>query len=226
MKDPILISNRLNQSDYSGAISTNKVLKNTYLLLAMTIAVSAATCWAGIALNVPSWIGLPLLLVSFALLFVINKKANTAAGLYLTFAFTAIMGASLSPLVGHYTKIPGGGILVAEALGLTSVIFIGLSAIAMTSKRDFSFMQNFLFMGLIILIIGGLANMFMQIPALHLALLCMSAFIMSGLILFDTQRIVRGGETNYILATVSLYLSFYNLFTTILQLLGIWNSDD
>lgn len=227
MRDPITLNQQ--SSVYGANYATHdarKVLRNTYLLLSMTIAVSAAACWAGVAFALPGWVGLPLLLVAFGLMFAIQKKANSVTSLYLTFAFAAIMGASMSPLITHYLKMPSGGALIAQALGLTSVVFVALSGIALTSKRDFSFMQNFLFIGLLVVFFGGLLNIFLQIPMLHLALLCMCVLVMSGLILFDTQRIIRGGETNYILATVSLYLNIHNLFTSILQLFGILGNDD
>ena len=227
MRDPITLNqqNSVYGADYT-THDARKVLRNTYLLLSMTIAVSAAACWAGVAFAFPSWIGLPLMLVAFGLIFAIQKKATSVTGLYLTFAFTAVMGASMSPLITHYLKMPSGGALIAQALGLTSVVFVTLSGIALTSKRDFSFMQNFLVVGLLIVVFGGLLNLFLQTPVLHLALLCMSVLVMSGFILFDTQRIVRGGETNYILATVSLYLNIHNLFVSLLQLFGILGSDD
>jgi modulator of FtsH protease len=227
MRDPITLNQQ--NAVYGTSYATDdarKVLRNTYLLLSMTIAVSAAACWTGVAFAFPSWIGLPLALVGLGLIFAIRKTAHSITGLYLTFAFTAVMGASMSPLITHYLKMPSGGALIAQALGLTSIVFVTLSGVALTSKRDFSFMQNFLLVGLLVVVFGGLLNIFLQIPMLHLALLCMCVLVMSGLILFDTQRIIRGGETNYILATVSLYLNIHNLFTSILQLFGILGSDD
>ena len=136
------------------------------------------------------------------------------------------MGASLGPTLSHYAAMPNGGSLIMQALGGTALIFFALSGYALTSKKDFSFMGGFLMVGLIVVIVAGIANLFFQIPALSLAMSAAIIMIMSGLILFDTSRIINGGERNYIRATMSLYLNVYNIFTSLLHLLGVFGNDD
>jgi len=207
-------------------VSTNKVLKNTYMLLGMTLAFSAMTAGISMALGLSHVMALVLMLVGFGLLFVVNRLADTAKGLPAIFAFTGVMGASLGPTISHYLSMPGGPSLVMQALGGTAVVFFGLSAYALTTRKDFSYMGGFLMVGLIVAIVAGIANIFLGIPALSLTISAAIVLIMSGLILFDTSRIVNGGETNYIRATVGLYLNIYNLFINMLHLLGVFGSDD
>lgn len=210
----------------SSAIEINKVLRNTYMLLGMTLAFSAVTAGISMAMNLSHMAALVMTLVAFGLLFVVNKQADKASGIFWIFAFTGLMGASLGPLLNVYAAMPGGASLIMQALGGTAIIFFALSAYALTSKKDFSFMGGFLMIGLIVVIVAGIANIFLQIPALYLAGRAAIVLIMSGLILFDTSRIIHGGETNYIRATVSLYLNIYNLFVSLLQLLGVFGGDD
>jgi len=165
-------------------------------------------------------------LVSFGLLFVVNKNADKASGIFWIFAFTGLMGASLGPMLNYYAAMPNGASLIMQALGGTALIFFSLSGYALTSKKDFSFMGGFLMVGLIVAVIAMVANIFFQIPALSLAISAAIIMIMSGLILYDTSRIIHGGETNYIRATVSLYLNIYNIFVHLLSLLGVLGSDD
>lgn len=219
-------SNMFQTATQSSAIEINKVLKNTYMLLGMTLAFSAVTAGVSMAMNLSHIAALVMTLVAFGLLFVVNKQADKASGIFWIFAFTGLMGASLGPMLNVYASLPNGGSLIMQALGGTALIFFSLSAYALTSKKDFSFMGGFLMVGLIVVIIAGLANIFFQIPALSLALSSAIILIMSGLILFDTSRIIHGGERNYIRATVSLYLNVYNIFTSLLHLLGAFNSDD
>jgi len=186
------------------ATATNKVLKNTYMLLGMTLAFSAVTAGISMALNLPAFMGLVFSLIGFALLFVVNRMADSAKGLPAIFAFTGVMGAGLGPLLNAYLAMPGGPQLVMQSLAGTAFIFFGLSAYALQSKRDFSFMTGFLFAGLIVAIVAMIANIFMGIPALSLTISAAVVMIMSGLILVDTSRIINGGETNYIRATVGL----------------------
>ena len=204
----------------------NKVLRNTYMLLAMTLTGSAVAAGISMALELSAMAGLGLSLLAFALVFVVLKTADKASGIAWVFVFTAVMGASIGPLLNRYAALPNGPELIMQAFGATALIFFSLSAYTLTSKKDFSFMGNFLFVGLVLVIIAGLANLFFQIPALHLAINAVVVLVMSGLILFDTSRIINGGETNYIRATVSLYLNIFNLFTSLLQLLGVFGSDD
>ncbi len=207
-------------------LSTNKVLKNTYMLLAMTLLFSALTAGISMALGLGQGAGLILMLVGFGLLFVVNKTADSSNGLIAIFAFTGVMGASLGPMLGYYLAMPSGPALVMQALGATAVVFFGLSAYALTARKDFSFMGGFLMVGLIVALVAMIANIFLNIPALSLTISAAVVMIMSGLILFDTSRIINGGETNYIRATVSLYLNIYNLFIHLLHLLGALNGDD
>ncbi|WP_111978545.1 Bax inhibitor-1/YccA family protein [Algibacillus agarilyticus] len=210
----------------ASVLETNKVLRNTYALLAMTLTFSAVTAGVSMAMGLSHMMGLVLSLVGFGLIFVVNKKADTSSGIFWVFAFTGVLGAALGPMLNHYLAFANGPALIMQALGSTAVIFFSLSAYALTTKKDFSFMGGFLMVGLVMAIIAGIANIFLQIPAMHLAINAIVVLIMSGFILFDTSRIVNGGETNYIRATVGLYLNIYNLFTSLLALLGAFSSDD
>jgi modulator of FtsH protease len=207
-------------------LETNKVLKNTYMLLGLTLAFSAVTAGVSMALNLSPMAGLGFTLVGFVLLFVVNRMADSAKGLPAIFAFAGAMGAGLGPMLNHYMSMPGGPSLVMQSLGGTALIFFGLSAYALQSKRDFSFMHGFLFAGLMVAIVAMVANIFLQIPLLSVTLSAVVVMIMSGLILFDTSRIIHGGETNYIRATVGLYLNIYNIFVHLLSLLGVFGGDD
>ena len=209
----------------SSALEINKVLKNTYMLLSMTLAFSAVTAGISMAMNLPHGAALIMMLVAFGLMFVVNKKADSASGVYWIFAFTGLMGASLGPMLSTYAAMPGGPAMIMQALGGTALIFFALSGYALTSKKDFSFMGGFLTVGLIVAVVAMIANIFLQIPALSLAISSAIILIMSGLILYDTSRIINGGERNYIRATVSLYLNIYNLFIHLLALIG-FGSDD
>ena len=203
-------------------LATNKVLKNTYILLSMTLLFSAMTAAVAMTLNLPQGAALILMLVSFGLLFWVHKSADSAMGIVAIFAFTGCLGASLGPMLNYYvTAISNGPQLIMQALGGTGLIFLSLSGYVLTTRKDFSFMRGFLFTGLIVVVIAMLANIFLQIPALSLALSSAIILIMSGMILFDTSRIIHGGETNYIMATLAIYLDVYNVFTNLLALLGI-----
>ena len=215
-----------NTATRSSAIEINKVLKNTYMLLSMTLAFSAVTAGISMAMNLPHGAALIMTLVAFGLMFVVNKKADSASGIFWIFAFTGLMGASLGPMLNHYAAMPNGPGMIMQALGGTALIFFALSGYALTTKKDFSFMGGFLMVGLIVAVIAMIANMFFQIPALSLAISAVIIMIMSGLILFDTSRIINGGERNYIRATLSLYLNIYNIFVHLLHLLGVLGSDD
>ncbi|WP_199611606.1 Bax inhibitor-1/YccA family protein [Flocculibacter collagenilyticus] len=220
-----------NQTVYStgtqaSVLQTNKVLRNTYMLLSMTLAFSAVTAGAAMFFEISRMAALVLSLVGFGLLFVVNKKADSSAGIFWVFAFTGVLGAALGPMLNHYAGMPNGASLIMQALGSTAIVFFALSGYALTTKKDFSFMGGFLMVGLIMVVLASLANLFFQVPAASLAISAAIVMLMSGLILFDTSRIVNGGETNYIRATVSLYLNLYNMFTSILHLLGAFGSDD
>jgi modulator of FtsH protease len=219
-------SNTSVNASRSSAVEINKVLRNTYMLLSMTLAFSAVTAAISMAMGLSQMAALIMILVSFGLLFVVNKNADKASGIFWIFAFTGLMGASLGPMLNYYAAMPNGASLIMQALGGTALIFFALSGYALTSKKDFSFMGGFLMVGLIVAVIAMVANIFFQIPALSLAISAAIIMIMSGLILYDTSRIIHGGETNYIRATVSLYLNIYNIFVHLLSLLGVLGSDD
>jgi modulator of FtsH protease len=208
------------------AISTNKVLKNTYMLLGMTLLFSAVTAGVSMAMGLPHGAALILSLVGFGLLFVVNRTADSSKGLVAIFAFTGVMGASIGPMLSYYLSMPNGPSVVMQALGGTALVFFALSAYALTTRKDFSYMGGFLMVGLIVAVVAMIANIFLAIPALSLTISAAMVMIMSGLILFDTSRIINGGETNYIRATVALYLDIYNLFIHLLHLLTALGGDD
>ena len=207
--------------------ATNSLIRNTYMLLSTTLLFSAMTAAFAMALDLRG----PGLLVTivgyFGLLFAVHKLRNSAWGILAVFALTGFMGFTLGPIVSLYLKMfSNGHQLVMTALGGSGAIFLGLSTYALTSKRDFSFMGGFLFAGVMVAFLAGLAAVFLQIPALSLAVSAMFVLLMSASILYQTSALVHGGETNYLLATVSLYVSLYNLFLSLLQLLGFAGGDD
>lgn len=209
------------------AATRNRVLRNTYILMAMTLVFSAVTAGASIALNMPMFVGLVTSITAMVLIwFVLPRTANTAAGLAVVFAITGLMGFGLGPVLSHYASLPNGSQIVMTAMGGTGAIFIGLSAYALVSRKDFSFLGGFVFAGMMVVLIAMLANIFLEMPALSLVISGVVILLMSAMILFDTGRIVNGGETNYIMATISLYLSLYNIFVSLLQLLGLAGNDD
>jgi len=202
------------------------VLRNTHALLSMTLLFSAAVAAASAA-NGWAAPGLILTLLGyFGLLFAVHKLQNSAWALPAVFALTGFMGYSLGPVLGKVLSLPGGADTITLALGATGVTFLAMSAYALTTKRDLSFLGGFLFAGMVIALVAGLAGAFLQIPALSLAVSAMVALLSAGLILFETQQILQGGQTNYVLATVSLYVSLFNLFTSLLSLFGLGGSED
>jgi len=208
------------------ALATNKVLRNTYMLLSMTLVFSAICAGISMAMGLGQGAALVLMLVGFGLLFVVNKTADSSKGIIAIFAFTGVLGASLGPMLTYYLAMPNGPGLVMQALGGTALVFFTLSGYVLTTRKDFSFMGGFLMVGLLVIVVASIANIFFSVPAVSLAISAAAVFIMSGLILFDTSRIIHGGETNYIRATVSLYLNIYNLFIHLLALLGVMGGDD
>lgn len=209
------------------ALATNKVLRNTYALLAMTLVFSGAVAGAGMVLNAPHP-GLILTLVGyFGLLFAVEKTKNSAWGLVSVFALTGFMGYTLGPILNAYLGgFANGGQLVMTAMGGTGAVFLGLSAYAVTSGRRFNQWGGFLFVGILVAFLLGLGAILFQIPALSLAVSAMFVLLMSGLILYQTGEIVNGGETNYISATVTLFVSIYNLFLSLLHLLGAFMGEE
>lgn len=214
------------------SVEISKVLRNTYALLAVTLLLSAATAGISMAVNLGFGAAMIMNLVAIGLVwFVLPRTANSEKGLWVVFAFTGLLGAALGPTLNHYLQMSNGGTLIMQALGTTAVVFFGLSGYVLTTRKDFSFLGGFLMTGLIIAIVAMLglviAGFFgVHIAGAHLALSAVIAMIMSGFILFDTSRIVNGGERNYILATVALYLDIYNLFVSLLHLMGALGGDD
>lgn len=206
-------------------VEINKVLRNTYMLLGMTLLFSAVTAGVAMALQISQMTALVLSLVGFGLLFVVNKTADSGKGIVAVFAFTGVLGAALGPMLNHYLGMANGPSLIMQALGGTAVVFFALSGYVLTTRKDFSFMGGFLMVGLIVAVVASIALIFFNVPAASMALSALIVLLMSGFILFDTSRIIHGGETNYIRATVSLYLDIYNLFISLLHLLGA-SSDD
>lgn len=208
-------------------LGTNSVLRNTYLLLSMTLLFSAATAGFAMATQAPMlniWI---VLIGYFGLLFLTHTLRNSAWGIAAVFALTGFMGYTLGPILNAYiSHFANGAQLVAYAFGATGVSFVGLSAYAVVSRKDFSFMRGFLLVGILVAFIAGIANIWLAIPALALAVSSMFVFLMAGYILWQTSEIVHGGETNYILATVSLYVAIYNMFTSLLHLFGVFGGDE
>ena len=211
----------------SHTLATNKVVRNTYLLLAMTLLFSAATAGAAMVMDLPHP-GMVITLVTyFGLLFLTNRFSNSALGLVFVFALTGFMGMTLGPILNMYLKVFNNGHeLIIMALGGTGVTFLGLSFYALTTRKDFSFLTAFLMTGIWVAFFAGLAAILFSLPALSLGVAAMFIVLMCGMILLQTSEIINGGETNYILATLSLYVSIFNLFTSLLQLLGVFAGDD
>ena len=209
----------------SSVLATNKLLRNTYVLLAMTLAFSALTAGLSMAMNFPH-LGLLTLVGYFGLLFLTTKLRNSVWGIVSVFALTGFMGLTLGPMVNYYLSMPNGGQIVMQALGGTGIIFLALSAYAIKSEKDFSFMGGFLMVGILVGFLAALGAFFFEMPGLALAVSAMFVLLMSGLILYQTSEIIHGGETNYIMATVTLYVSIYNLFTSLLHLLGAFSGND
>lgn len=212
-------------TDSVSVLASNKVIRNTYMLLSMTLLFAAGTAAAAAALKLPHP-GLIITLIGyFGLLFATHKLKNSGWGLVSVFALTGFMGYTLGPIISHYLGLPNGGQTVMMAMTGTAVIFLGLSAYALTTRKDFSFMGGFLMVGILVAFVAGLAAVFIDIPALSLTVSAVFVLLMSGLILYETSNIIHGGETNYILATVTLFVAIFNLFVSLLQLLGFINSD-
>jgi modulator of FtsH protease len=208
------------------ALAANKMIRNTYTLLAMTLLCTATTSGISMALNLPHP-GLLITLVGyFGLLFLTYKLQNSVWGLASIFALTGFMGLTLGPILNYYLALPNGSQLVMMAMGSTAAIFLGLSGYALTTRKDFSYMGGFLAVGILVAFLAGLGAYFFALTGLSLAVSSMFVLLMCGLILYQTSQIVNGGETNYILATITLYVSLYNLFTSLLHLLGVAGSDD
>ncbi len=208
------------------ALGASKVLRNTYALLAMTLLFSAVTAGAAMAMGIERINIFVFFIGAYGLMFLVHKTANSATGLLSTFAFTGFMGFTLGPILSAYLTLPNGAELIMTALAMTGLTFCGLSAVALITKKDFSFLSNFLMAGAIVLILAMVAGMIFNIAALSLMVSAGFVLFSSAAILYQTSEMVhRAGETNYILATITLYVSIYNLFVSLLSLLGIMSSD-
>jgi len=206
-------------------LATNKVLKNTYMLLSMTLIFSGVMALVGMSTGLGQGASLVSSLVAIGLLwFVLPRTANSSAGIPVLFAITGLLGLGLAPMLNFYMAINPS--VVSTALGGTGVIFLGLSGYALTTRKDFSFMGGFLMVGLMVVLVAALANIFLQMPVMQLVISGAIVMIMSGLILYQTSAIIHGGETNYIMAAASLFLSLLNMFQALLHLLGAFGGDD
>jgi len=223
MNNSITINNTQSQAEI---FANNKLLRNTYTLLSMTLIFSAVIAGISMALNLPH----PGLLITlggyFALLFLTAKFRDQSIGLAFVFALTGFMGYTLGPILNSYLSLANGAQVIMMAMGGTGVIFLGLSGYVLTSRKNFSFMGGFLMVGILLAFIAGLAAILFEIPSLSLAVSSMFVMLMAGLILYETSNIIHGGEKNYIMATVTLYVSIFNLFTSLLYLIGFMSNDE
>ena len=226
MTNPRIQTVPLPNTRTESVLASNKMIRNTYMLLSMTLLFSALTAGLSLAMRLPHP-GMIITLVGyFGLLFLTTKLRNSGWGLLSVFALTGFMGYTLGPIIGYYLGLPNGGQTVMMAMAGTAVIFLSLSGYALTTRKDFSFMGGFLTIGILLAFLAGLAAIFLGIPALSLTISAAFVLLMSGLILYETSNIIQGGETNYVMATVSLFVSIFNLFTSLLHLLGFSNGSD
>jgi len=207
-------------------LASNRMIRNTYMLLSMTLLFSALTAGLSLTMRLPHP-GMVITMVGyFGLLFLTTKLRNSGWGLVSIFALTGFMGYTLGPIIGYYLRLPNGGQTVMMAMAGTAIIFLSLSGYALTTRKNFNFMSGFLMVGVLLAFFAGLAAIFFDIPALSLTVSAAFVLLMSGMVLFETSNIIHGGETNYVMATISLYVTIFNLFTSLLQLLGFANSRD
>ncbi|MFD3303735.1 Bax inhibitor-1 family protein [Alteromonas macleodii] len=205
----------------------NKTLRQVYQLVGMNMATSSIVALICMNIGLSRMASLGMTIGALVLLFVIGKHANKTSGVILTFLFTGLLGGSLGPTLHAVASIQGGSEIIFQSLGATALVFFALSAYTLSKPdKDFSNLGGFLFIGLIVAIIASVANIFLQIPAMSLAVSAAITFIMSGYIIYDTNRIMRNPSTNYVMATVSMYLNIFNLFTSILHLLAAFSGDD
>ena len=205
-------------------LQTNKLIRNTYSLLSMTLIFSGVLAYASMAFNPPHGIAFAATLIGIGLLwFALPRTQNSAAGIPVLFAITGLLGFGLGPMLNYYMSVNPN--IVMLAMGGTGVIFLGLSGYALSTQKDFSFLGGFIFVGLLVAIGAMLLNLFLGIPALSLAISAAVIMIMSGFILFQTSAMIHGGETNYISATACLFISILNIFTSLLQILGVMGDD-
>ncbi|MEM9256301.1 MAG: Bax inhibitor-1/YccA family protein [Pseudomonadota bacterium] len=210
----------------NGVLATHKVLRNTYALLAMTVLFSAVAAVAATAMRLPHP-GLLLTLAGcFGLLFAVYRLRNSAWGLLAVFALTGFMGLTLGPLFSAYLALPNGSQIIAMSLGGTGTLFLALSSYVLLTRRDFTFLGGFLLAGIIAGFIAALGAVFFDLPALSMTISAIFILLMAGLILYETSNIIQGGETNYIMATVTLYVALFNLLSSLMHLLGVFGSDE
>ena len=219
------------QTIFTGSVVSaevkNKVLRSTYQLLAMTLFFSALMAGVSMVVAPPPMVSMIASIGALILVwFVLPRTANSSTGIFVVFGFTGLLGFGLGPMLNAYLSLPGGSQVIMTAMGGTGAIFLGLSGYALVTRKDFSFLGGMLFAGVIMVLVAMLANIFLQIPGLQLAISAVVILIMSGFILLDTSRIINGGETNYIMATAGLYLSIYNIFVSLLQILGVFSGND
>lgn len=207
--------------------ATNKVLRNTYMLLGLTFLFSSLCAYVSVVTNAPPLNILFLIVGMYGLMFLTQALRNSVWGLVSVFAFTGFLGYTLGPILNFYIHtFQNGGQIITTALGATGIIFFALSAYVLVSRKDFSYLGGFLFIGVMAALLAMIGGIFFQIPGLHLAISALFVLISSGLILFQTSQIIHGGETNYIMATVTLFVSIYNLFVSLLQILGAFGGRD
>jgi modulator of FtsH protease len=214
-------------------VDRQRVLRNTYALLALSMVPTVLGAWLGVAMGFSFFAGSPLMGfllfmgIAFGFFFAIEKFKNSGLGVLLLLGFTFFMGLMLSRLIGHALGMSNGVRLISLAFGGTGLVFVGMSALASSTKRDLSSMGKWLFMGVVVMLVAGIANIWLQLPALHLAIATMAVAVFSAFIMYDLKRIIDGGETNYVTATLAIYLDVYNVFTSLLQLLmALGGSDD
>lgn len=215
----------------TGALQRNRVLRNTYLLLALSMIPTVLGAWIGVTSGFSFFSGSPFIgliafmAIAFGFFFAIEKFKNSAIGVALLLGFTFFMGLMLSRLIGHVLGFSNGAQLIMVAFGGTASIFAVMAAVATFSKRDFSGMSRWMFIGFMVIFVAAIANIWLQMPALMLTISALAVLIFSAFILIDLQRVVNGGETNYVTATLSVYLSVYNVFSNLLAILGIFGGD-
>ncbi len=211
----------------TAVFSTNKVLRNTYMLLSLTLLFSGLTAAVSMFLKMPQMTYLISVIGGMILaMFVLPRFANSSTGIGIVFLITGLLGFGLGPILTAYAALPNGSNIITMSFVGTGVIFMGLSAYVLLTRKDFSFFGGFLIVGFLLVMLAALANIFLQIPALSLTISAVVIMIMSGFILYDTSRIINGGETNYVLATIGLYMTIFNIFISLLQILGIMGNDD
>ena len=211
----------------AGAVARNRVLRNTYWLLALSMIPTVLGAWLGVQMHFSLFAGSPMIsfvifmAVAFGFFYAIEKTKNSGLGVVVLLGFTFFMGLMLSRLIEYTLGFSNGASLIMTAFGGTALIFGAMATVATVSKRDFSGMSKWLFAGLLVIIVASLANIFLQLPALQLTISVVAICIFSAYILFDVQQVINGGETNYISATLAIYLDVYNVFVNLLSILGI-----